>query len=163
LVWVQDLRYAGRSLRRSPGFALVAVLTLSLGIGANTAIFAVVNAVLLKPLPYRDSDRLVRLAEIVPAAENPDGRPRQSGSISVAELLELRRRATTLSHVAFSGGPALMNMSGRGESARLQGMRITPGMFETLGVSPHLGRVKSVEFVATFFAELQINLLIIVQ
>jgi putative ABC transport system permease protein len=138
--WAQDIRYAGRSLRRSPGFALVAVLTLSLGIGANTAIFAVVNAVLLRPLPYRDAGRLVRLAEIVPAAESPDGRPRRSGSISVAELIELRRHTTALSHVAFSGGPALMTISGRGEAARLQGMRVAPGMFETLGVPPHLGR-----------------------
>jgi predicted permease len=138
--WVRDVRYAARSLRRSPGFALVAVLTLSLGIGANTAIFAVVHAVLLRPLPYHDAGRLVRLIETVPAAERPDGRPGRSGGISVAELLELRRHTGALSHVAFSGGPALMTMSGRGEAARLQGMRITPGMFETLGVPSLLGR-----------------------
>ena len=136
----QDVRYAGRSLRRSPGFALVAVLTLSLGIGANTAIVAVVNAVLLRPLPYHDAARLVRLAEVVPAAESADGRPRRSGAISVAELLELRRHTTALSHVAFSGGPAIMTISGRGEASRLQGMRVGPGMFETLGVPPLLGR-----------------------
>ena len=137
---VQDVRYAGRSLRRSPGFALVAVLTLSLGIGANTAIVAVVNAVLLRPLPYYDATRLVRLAEVVPAAESADGRPRRSGAISVAELLELRRHTTALSHVAFSGGPAIMTISGRGEASRLQGMRVGPGMFGTLGVPPLLGR-----------------------
>ena len=137
---VQEVRYAGRSLRRSPGFALVAVLTLSLGIGANTAIVAVVNAVLLRPLPYYDAARLVRLAEVVPAAESADGRPRRSGNITVAELLELRRHTTALSHVAFSGGPAIMTISGRGEASRLQGMRVGPGMFETLGVPPLLGR-----------------------
>ena len=116
------------------------MLTLSLGIGANTAIVAVVNAVLLRPLPYHDAARLVRLAEVVPAAESADGRPRRSGAISVAELLELRRHTTALSHVAFSGGPAIMTISGRGEASRLQGMRVGPGMFETLGVPPLLGR-----------------------
>ena len=114
--WIQDIRYAGRSLRRSPGFTLVAALTLALGIGANTAIFAVVHAVLLRPLPYHDAGRLVRLTETVPAAESADGRPTPVRRISVAELLELRRHTTALSHVAFSGGPALMTISGRGES-----------------------------------------------
>jgi len=138
--WLQDIRYAGRGLSRSPGFACVAVLTLALGIGANTAIFTVVHAVLLRPLPYRDADRLVRLAETVPGTQTTDGRPRRSGGISVAELLELRRTTTALTHVAFSGGPAIMTMSGRGEAARLQGMLVAPGMFETLGVPPYLGR-----------------------
>jgi putative ABC transport system permease protein len=138
--WVQDVRYAGRSIRRSPGFALVAALTLALGIGANTAIFAVVHSVLLRPLPYHDAGRLVRLQETVPAAEGAGARPGRSGSVTAAEVLELRRNASALSHVAFSGGPAIMTMSGRGESARLQGMRIAPGMFETLGIPPLYGR-----------------------
>jgi putative ABC transport system permease protein len=137
----QDVRYAGRGIRRSPGFALVVALTLALGIGANTAIFAVVHAVLLRPpLPYHDGGRLVRLLETVPAAEAAGDRPGRSGSVTAAEVLELRRNASALSHVAFSGGPAIMTMSGRGESARLQGMRIAPGMFETLGIPPLYGR-----------------------
>ena len=70
----------------------------------------------------------------------PTAGPRRSGSISVAELLELRRHTTALSHVAFSGGPAIMTISGRGEASRLQGMRVAPGMFETLGVPPLFGR-----------------------
>jgi putative ABC transport system permease protein len=114
----QDVRYAGRGIRRSPGFALVVALTLALGIGANTAIFAVVHAVLLRPLPYHDGGRLVRLLETVPAAEAAGDRPGRSGSVTAAEVLELRRNASALSHVAFSGGPAIMTMSGRGESAR---------------------------------------------
>ena len=138
--WIQDVRYAGRSLRRSPGFALVATLTLALGIGANTAIFAVVHAVLLRPLPYHDGGRLVRLLETIPAAEGADARPARSGNVTAAEVLELRRHPRALSHAAFSGGPAIMTISGRGESARLQGMQVAPGMFETLGVPPLFGR-----------------------
>ena len=116
------------------------MLTLALGIGANTAIFAVVHAVLLRPLAYHDAGRLVRLTETIPAAERADGRPSRSGAISVAELLELRRHTTAFSHVAISGGPALMTMIGRGASTRLQGMLVGPGMFETLGVPPLFGR-----------------------
>ena len=85
--------------------------------------------------------RLVRMTEFVPATETPDGRPRRSGSISVAELLELRSRAKTLSSVSFTAGPAIVTMSGRGEEPpHLKGMRVAPGIFETLGVPPLLGR-----------------------
>jgi len=73
-VW-RDITYAGRSFRRSPGFTVVAVLTLGVGIGATTAIFSVVHGVLLKPLPYLDSGRIVRLYMNMPAAESPSKRP----------------------------------------------------------------------------------------
>ena len=135
-----DMTYAIRSFRRSPGFATVATVTLGVGIGAIAAIFSVVNAVLLEPLPYREPSRLVRLSEITPASIAPGGRERRSGSISVAESLELRTGARTLSHVSLSGGPALMTFSGSGESIRLQGQRIAPGIFDTLGVPPLMGR-----------------------
>ena len=136
----QDMAYAGRSFRRTPVFTAAAVLTIALGIGANAAIFSVVNAVLLRPLPYRDSDRLVRLTETVPAAQTQDGKLRRSTTISVSELLELRSRSKAFSHVAFSAGPAIVTLSGRGEASRLQGMRVAPGIFEALGVPPLLGR-----------------------
>lgn len=136
----QDVAYAGRSFSRTPVFTAAAVLTIALGIGANAAIFSVVNAVLITPLPYRDSDKLVSMTETIPAAQAQDGKPRRSTTISVVELLELRLRSKAFSHVAFGGGPAIVTLSGRGEASRLQGMRVAPGIFEVLGVSPLLGR-----------------------
>ncbi|MGH9159994.1 MAG: ADOP family duplicated permease, partial [Vicinamibacteraceae bacterium] len=135
------MHYALRGLGRTPGFTAVAILTLALGIGANTAIFSVINGVFLTPLPFDDSDRVVTLVANEPAAESDRGAPsRDSGSITVAELTELRSRATTLSHVAFAGMPTLMTMSGRGETKHLEGMDVSPGIFAVLGVPAMLGR-----------------------
>jgi len=136
----RDLQYAVRMLRRAPGFTAVAILTLALGIGANTAIFSVVHALLLKPLPYKDSDQLVRLVVTMSAAQSPTAQPQRSGRISVAELSEIRSHSRTLSHAAFTAGPVFMTMTGRGESTRLQGMRIAPGVFDTLGERAFVGR-----------------------
>src|ERR1700745_3145246 len=99
------MHQALRALGRTPGFTAVAVLTLALGIGANTAIFTVVHSVLLRPLAYHDADRLVRIFENVPAGENRDGRPRRRQSFPRAEVVELRQRSRSLSPVAtLSGG-----------------------------------------------------------
>ena len=136
----RDLHYATRMLRRAPGFTAVAILTLSLGIGANTAIFSVVHSLLIKPLPYKNSGQLVRLVVSTPAAQSPTGRPQRSGGVSVAELLEIRSHSRTLSHAAFTAGPAFMTLIGRGEAARLQGMRVSPGVFDTLGEQAFVGR-----------------------
>ena len=137
----RDLLHAVRTLRRNPGFAAIAVVTIALGIGANAAIFSVINAVLLKPLPYAQPDQLVGLNEITPGSITQDGRERRSGSISVTELKELRSRVDTLSRVSIgAAGLAIMTFSGRGESVRLQGLRVGSDLFETLGVSPMLGR-----------------------
>jgi predicted permease len=136
----QDVKYALRMMGRAPGFAAVAILTLALGIGATTAIFTVVHALLFKPLPYAESERLVRLTADVPAVESPNRRATRSGSVTTNELREIRSRVTGLSHAAFSGGVAFKTMIGRGEATRLQGMRVSPGLFETLGVAPRIGR-----------------------
>ena len=83
---LSSLRFAGRSLARSPGFTLLAIITLGLGIGANTAMFSAVNAILLKPLPYPDSAQLDRIDRATP--QNPQGR------VSPADFLDLRREAS---------------------------------------------------------------------
>jgi predicted permease len=137
----QDALYALRALARHPGFTTVAVVTLALGIGANTAIFSVVQGVLLKPLPYKDSARIVTLFANIPASESRSGTPsRGSGSVNVPELTALRSRVTTLSSMAFTSGPALMTMIGRGEATPMQGISMAPGVFDVLGVAPVLGR-----------------------
>jgi len=129
----RDLRYAARGLRRSPGFAVAAVLTLALGIGANTAIFSVVDAMLLSPLPYRDSTRLVFVWSDMTAA----GYPR--APLSGPELADLRQRASQ-----FSGFGAIWATSsalnGDGDPEQIRIGRVTPDFFSVLGASAGLGQ-----------------------
>ena len=130
-----------RTLGRAPGFTAVAILTLALGIGANTAIFSVVHSVLLEPLPYPDSDRLVQLVVTVPAAQSPTGQPMTvTGTIGIAERFELQPRTKTLSHVGFCI-PALRTLSGPEEATRVQGALVEPAVLRMLGAQPLLGRL----------------------
>ena len=138
--WLQDFRFAVRTLRRSPGFTFIAVVTLALGIGANTAIFSVVRAVLLRPLPYKDSDRLVRLVDNIPAAESRNGRPMQGPVVFLEDLVTWRAQTETLSHMA-AYEPTLMTLVNRESAARLTGARVSPSIFPMLGAQPLLGRV----------------------
>jgi putative ABC transport system permease protein len=133
----QDVRYAARTLRRSPGFTSVAIATLAVGIGAATAIYTVVDQILLQPLPFTDSDRMVRVRENVPRRE--PGLPPFSRGLTYPEFLEWRARTTTLSDVAATGGSMALVQTADGTS-RLWGTTISGSAFASLGVRPILGR-----------------------
>ena len=95
---LQDIQYALRSLRKSPGFTTVAILTLAIGIGANTAIFSFVDGVLLKPLPYANADRIVRVLE------KPPGEPDARNGISTLNYLDWQRQNTVFQYMAARTG-----------------------------------------------------------
>jgi predicted permease len=136
----RDLRHSLRALRRTPAFTSVAVVTLALGIGANTAMFSVIDAVLLEPLPYRDPDRLIRLFAHLPADESPTRAPlRPMIGLSFAELQELRARTRTLSAAALST-VVFATWIGETHTYRVEGARVSPALFEMLGVRPSAGR-----------------------
>ena len=134
----QDLRYGARVLARNKGFTAVAVLTLALGIGANTAIFSVVNAVLLRPLPYKDSGRIMRLWR-VPSHGGATRLP-----FSEPEFLEYRGQSRSFEHFAAFATDAL-NVTGAGEPERVTATWASADFFDVLGVRPLLGRTYSAE------------------
>ena len=128
---LQDLQYAARQMMKSPGFAIIAVLTLAIGIGANTTIFSVVNGVLLNPLPYPQSDRLVVLFHNKPHFTR--------GSISYLNFLDWQRDNRSFDAMAaYRFGNA--KLTGAGEPENLSGRMVSAGFFEILGVKPLLGR-----------------------
>ncbi|HSE68521.1 MAG TPA: ABC transporter permease, partial [Gemmatimonadales bacterium] len=131
---IQDLRYAVRNLRRNPGFTAVAVLTLSLGIGANSAIFSVVNGVLLRPLAYRDSDRLVRLFTAFHGA----GQDRYS--VSQPEFMDYKGLTGLFENAAAYTGAGFTLTGDGGEPERIRGMTVTRDFFPVLGISAARGR-----------------------
>jgi putative ABC transport system permease protein len=131
---IPDLRYAIRSLSRSPGFALAVVLTLGLGIGANTAIFSVVRGVLLKPLPHRDGDRLVYLRQSV---SGPGG---ENVLFSVPEITDFRTSAKTLRGIAEYSG-MIYTLQGESDAVRINVGLVTGNFFQIMGLSPVLGRL----------------------
>jgi predicted permease len=128
---LQDLRYGARTLRKSPGFAAVAILTLALGIGVNTALFSVVNGVLLNPLPYPQPNQLVELWW--------DRTPGQHSSVTYLNFLDWQKQSTAFSQV---GAYLQDNMivTGAGEPERVDGVKTSANFFDLLGVKPLLGR-----------------------
>jgi len=135
----QDIRYGLRQMKRNPGFVIVAIATLGLGIGATTAIFSIVNAILLRPLPYRNSNRLVRIIENIPAAESLTGAPQRTTRMSPDSFLEWRSRTKTLSGMAMEMQIAV-TLSGL-EAIRMRGQRVSPALFPMFEVQPVLGRI----------------------
>ncbi|HEV7902607.1 MAG TPA: ABC transporter permease [Pyrinomonadaceae bacterium] len=129
----QDLRYGLRMMWKNPGFTVVAVLALALGIGANSAIFSVVNTVLLRPLPYKDPERLVMVWE----DDTKGGYPRDTPA--VANYMDWRDRSSV-----FEGMAAMaeqnFNLTGTGEPEKLEGRRVSANLFSLLGVEPQVGR-----------------------
>ena len=130
---IHDLRYGWRMLLKSPGYAAVAIVTMALGIGANTAIFSVVNAVLLNPLPFPSPERLVALGQT-------EASDRESLSqFSFRNFADLRERTKTLERVAaYYNNP--MTLTGQREAVRLRGVVVTESLFPVLGATPALGR-----------------------
>jgi putative ABC transport system permease protein len=129
--FLQDLRYGARALGRQPTFAVVATLTLALGIGANAAIFTVVNAVLLQPLPWTEPDRAVMIWSRWVSFDKT--------WVAEGEVLDYRRRAQTLTEVA-AWGEGQVNLTGDGDPERVSAANVTANVFSTLGVSPMIGR-----------------------
>jgi predicted permease len=120
----QDVRYGARMLRKSPGFTVVAILTLALGIGANTAIFSLVNGILLRPLPYSQPDRLVAITDSYP-----------QGSIAA-----MPSRLKTMDIAGYSEGTEF-NLTGKGEPSRLYGTSVSASFFSILRAKPAIGRI----------------------
>ena len=132
--FLHDLRYAIRQQRKNPAFTIVAVITLALGIGANTAIFSVVNTILLQPLPYKDPQRLVLVWEENAKQGYPTDTP------TAANFIDWRDQNQLFEGMAAMA-PDSFNLTGSGDPERLEGRRVSASFFPLLGVDPHLGRV----------------------
>ncbi|HEV2114512.1 MAG TPA: ABC transporter permease, partial [Terriglobales bacterium] len=130
--FAQDLRSGGRMLARSPGFSVVAVLTLALGIAINTALFSVVNGVLLSPLPYPHPEQLVSMFESKPHFEK--------GSFSYLNFLDFQQQNRTLAAIAAYRGTSF-TLTGSGQAEQLQAQMISAGLFSMLGIQPAAGRL----------------------
>jgi predicted permease len=134
----QDTRYAFRTLLRARGFTAVAVATLALGIGANTAIFSVVNGILLRPLPFPHPERLVKIWSVNQAGGNLDA------SVSPLDLDDWRAQRNVIADMGgwwYQANGSGIDLTGQGEPQRLASAFVTPGFFTTLGVAPIAGRV----------------------
>jgi predicted permease len=139
--FVFDLRFVLRQLRKSPGFAITAVLMLAFGIGATTAIFSIVEGVLLRPLPFPDSDRLMVLADRL---EGADLSGNGEAGVTVPDIRAYTRDTKSFEALGGYTGAAF-ELSGVGEPAQVNASRLTAGVFSALGVAPQLGRVFTAE------------------
>ena len=131
-VFRQDLRYVARTLRRAPGFAITAVAIVALGVGATTAAFSVADFVLIRPLPFREPDRLVQLWETTPGYTGME--------LSAPNYRDWMQASTSFESSGVIHGEALTIVT-PGEPRRLEGASVSAGVFPTLGIAPHVGRI----------------------
>jgi predicted permease len=129
---LQDLRYGFRTMLKSPGFALIAIATLALGIGANTAMFTIVNAVLLRPIPYPHPERLLKLATSMPQFRD--------ASISYPNFLDWQRRSRSFEQMAAYRHDSF-NLTGQATPERVRGLMASSTLFSVLDLNPNVGRV----------------------
>ena len=128
-----DIRYAIRSLRKQPVFTSIAVLTLTLGIGANAAIFSLLYRVLLRPLPYRDADRLVFVWNTYPLIGLPQA------SVSIPDYIDRKTQAPAFEDATLFTMRSV-NLTTQGQPEQLRALAVTPSFFTTLGRRPFIGR-----------------------
>src|SRR5215203_1794304 len=131
---LHDLQYAARMQRKNPAFTIIAVIALALGIGANTAIFSVVNTVLLRPLPYKDPERLVLVWEDATKHGYPRDTPAAANFVDWRDQNQVFEGMAAIADTSF-------NLTGAGNPERLEGRRVSANLFPLLGVEPQIGRV----------------------
>ena len=129
---LRDLRYVARSFRRSPGFFVVTALTLALGIGATTAIFSVVNGVLLQPLPYPNSDRIVQIFQTNKSGER--------NSVTEPNFADWKAGTRSFSSLAMHSWSNTVTVNGLSEPARARATQVSGDFFTVFGVKPEIGR-----------------------
>ncbi|HXT73212.1 MAG TPA: ABC transporter permease [Candidatus Angelobacter sp.] len=140
----QDLRYAARMLLRAPGFTAIAMITLALGIGANTALFSVINATLLRPVPYPDADRMVFVWQTYGSD------PNNINIVSALNIWDIQKQNTVLESIGmFDSAGKGYNLGGANQPERVSGVRVSAKFFDVLGIRPLLGR--------TFFPEEEVQ------
>jgi predicted permease len=137
---VADVRYALRGFKRTPALTLITVLTLAVGLGATAAIFSVVNAVLLKPLPFPEPERFVQIVEHIPAGDNPFGQAQRRTAMNTAELDWWQENATSLSEIAVIVGGDGRTLATADGSVQIYGQSVSPELFTMRGVPPLMGR-----------------------
>jgi hypothetical protein len=141
---IDDVRYGGRRLRKNSVFTLIALATIAIGIGANTTIFSVLNAVLLKPLPYPEPNRIVQFWETNPTIRAERGLDYEDMGVNALNYLEYESRTTSFDAMGFASpyrdvGVAILG-GGIGATERVDAWSVSPGFFEVFGAAPVLGR-----------------------
>src|SRR5262245_6808112 len=137
---IQDARHALRMMRQSPGFAAIALLTLAIGIGANTAVFSVVDHLFFRPFPFQQADRLTVVHEILRMGDGPA----RTTPVSLAHFREWQRSWRSVDELAAIGG-LRMSLTGVGEPERVQTLRVSANLLSLIGVLPRLGRTFAAE------------------